>query len=119
MSEMSRTPSSVDADSGTIRARRRNWPGVALTYLYVFRIVVVGSCLVIVGVGWLAHIAWLVIAGACIGAGEFIESTYYIVVLTWGQHTGRIKLILTLFWTEPAHERAPQVGACANLARRS
>jgi hypothetical protein len=79
-----------------IRARpvapiqQRTWSDLALTYLYVFRAAVVGSCLLVATVAWLTHVPWLLTASICIAAGEFIESTYYIVVLNWGQRTGRI-----------------------------
>ena len=64
---------------------QRTWPGWALSYLYAFRCVVVGLCLVGMSVGWLAGVPWLFAASLCIGLGELVESTYYIVVLRWGQ----------------------------------
>jgi uncharacterized membrane protein len=67
-----------------IRVRRRSWPGWALTYLYVFRAIVVGACLIGVALGLLTHLPWLLAASACIGLGELIESTYYIVVIERG-----------------------------------
>jgi hypothetical protein len=62
----------------------------AYAYLYVFRVVVVGTCLVLVPIGWFAHIDWLFNASLCVAIGELIESSYYITVLRWGQRTGRI-----------------------------
>ena len=59
-------------------------------YLYVFRIVVVGSCLVALAVAWLAQIHWLLMASVCIAVGEFAECTYYIVILKWAESTGRL-----------------------------
>ena len=62
----------------------------AYAYLYAFRVVVVGACLVLVPIGWVAHIDWLFNASLCVAIGELIESSYYICVLRWGQRTGRI-----------------------------
>ena len=73
--------------------RRRSWPAWALTYLYIFRVVVVGTCVALVAVSWLAHIEWLFWASTCIAVGEFLESTYYIVVLRWAERTGRISML--------------------------
>ena len=69
---------------------RRTWTEWALTYLYTFRIVVVSSCVVLAAVGWLADIRWLFSASVCIAIGEFVESTYYIVVLRWAKKSGRL-----------------------------
>jgi hypothetical protein len=65
--------------------RRRSWPAWALTYLFVFRRVVVGACLAGAGVGLADRIDWLLAASLCIGAGELLESSYYIGVL---RHAG-------------------------------
>jgi hypothetical protein len=69
---------------------RRSWPAWALTYLHVFRGVVVGLCLIGVAWGWSAHIGWLLAASVCIGVGELLESSYYLVVLEWGRCSGRM-----------------------------
>jgi hypothetical protein len=71
---------------------QRTWADWALRYLYTFRAVVVGTCLVLAVVGWTLHIDWLVAAGIYIAAGEFVESTYYIIVLKWADRTGRLVL---------------------------
>jgi hypothetical protein len=62
----------------------------ALKYLYVFRVVVVGGCLGLLVFAWVAHIQWLMMASACIAIGEYLESSYYIIVLRWAQRTGRL-----------------------------
>lgn len=69
--------------------RRRSWPEWAFFYLRVFRVVVVGTCLVVAVGAWFAQIDWLLKASICIAIGEFLESSYYIVVLKWGERTGR------------------------------
>ena len=69
--------------------QRRSWPEWALTYLYVFRASVVGVCLVGAGLAWLAQAPWLLAAAVCIALGEFLESSYYIVVLHWGDRRSR------------------------------
>ena len=72
------------------RARRQqSWPEWALTYLYVFRAVVVGVCLVGAGLAWLAQAPWLLAAAVCIALGELLESSYYIAVLECGDRLGR------------------------------
>ena len=53
-------------------------------------VVVVGSCVVLVVVAWLLQIQWLMMASACIAIGEFLESTYYILVLKWAERSGRL-----------------------------
>jgi hypothetical protein len=70
---------------------RRSWPAWALTYLYVFRRVVVGACVVGAGIGLVEDIAWLRAASLCIGLGELLESSYYINVLRWGRAHGIIE----------------------------
>jgi hypothetical protein len=75
-----------------LRHGRRPWPAWALTYLLAFRGVVVGACLVGAAWGWAAHIDWLLAASVCIGVGEFLESSYYLVLLEWGSRSGRVRL---------------------------
>ena len=70
----------------------RSWAAWALTYLYVFRVVVVGGCLGLLVVAWIAHIQWLVMASACIAIGECVESSYYIIVLRWAERSGRLSI---------------------------
>jgi hypothetical protein len=74
-----------------LSARRpKNWPAWALLYLVAFRRTLVGLCLAGAGVAWLADVSWLLAASICIGIGELVESSYYIAVLRWGQHSGAI-----------------------------
>jgi hypothetical protein len=74
-----------------VRGRRTNtWPDWALVYLFTFRGVVVGVCLVSAGLAWLDQVAWLLAASACVGLGELLESSYYIGVLHWGQRRGSL-----------------------------
>ena len=68
----------------------RSWPAWARTYLHAFRGVVVGVCLLGAAWGWSAHIGWLLAASVCIAIGEFLESSYYDVVLEWGARTRKI-----------------------------
>ena len=70
------------------RHARPSGPEGALTYLYVFRRVVVGLALVIGGVAWAWEVPWLIAACLCVGVGELLESSYYIGVLRWGQRRG-------------------------------
>jgi hypothetical protein len=72
------------------RNRPRTWAAWARTYLHAFRGVVVGMCLIGAAWGWSAHIGWLLAASVCIAIGEFLESSYYDVVLAWGTRTRRI-----------------------------
>ncbi|HEY7064722.1 MAG TPA: hypothetical protein VII06_24830 [Chloroflexota bacterium] len=65
--------------------RQQTSPQWAMAYLTVFRRVVVGLALVGAGAGWWAQVPGLVGAGLCIAVGEFLESTYYIEVMRWGQ----------------------------------
>lgn len=69
---------------------RRGWRAWALTYLSVFRGVVVGVCVIGAAWGWSEHMSWLLAASACIGIGELLESSYYVAVLEWGARTGRL-----------------------------
>ena len=80
----------VRAALGQRQRRPKNWPEWALVYLFAFRRVVVGLCLVGVGVGWTSQVAWLLAASVCVGLGELLESSYYIGVLRWGQRRGSI-----------------------------
>lgn len=62
--------------------------GWARVYLNVFRSVVVATAFAFAAYGWFAHVQWLVAAGVTIGLGEFIECTYYLLVLNWGEARG-------------------------------
>jgi hypothetical protein len=62
----------------------RSWPAWALTYLVVFRRVVVGACSIGAGLGLADRIDWLLAASICVGVGELLESSYYIGVLRYG-----------------------------------
>ena len=62
----------------------------ALLYLNVFRLTVVGGCVLLMLVAWLANISWLFMLSLCVAGEELCETTYYIVVLRWGRRTGRI-----------------------------
>lgn len=73
------------------------WPAWARTYLRVFRIVVVSTCVAVAVFAWLASIPWLLGASVCIGIGELLESSYYLVVLDWGQRQERGRKP----WNEP------------------
>lgn len=70
--------------------RRRSWLAWALTYLYVFRRVVVGACIAAAGVGLAEDVPWLLAASACIGLGEWLESSYYIAVIRWRSTVGAL-----------------------------
>ena len=81
--------------NSTARAARpvavaRRGPAWARAYLLVFRAVIVSLCILGALVGWLTGIPWLFAASVCIGLGELLECTYYLVVLDWGARTGRI-----------------------------
>ena len=68
--------------------RRGPWPavpGLAFAYLHLFRRIVVGLAFIGAAVGWVLGIPWLFAAGVTIGIGEWLESSYYIGVLRWGQ----------------------------------
>lgn len=71
----------------------RTGPEWALLYVNVFRLIAVGTCLVAVVVALLAHVQWLLMAGACIAIGEFVECTYYILILEWAQRSGRLSVL--------------------------
>jgi hypothetical protein len=72
--------------------RPPTWPGWAMTYLLAFRRVVVGACVMALGVGLLADVTWLVAVSVCVGIGELLESTYYIVVMRWGAQRANLEL---------------------------
>ena len=74
-----------------VRRLRRSGFEWAFVYLYVFRRVVVGLALVGAGVGWAWQVPWLFAASLCIGVGEFLESSYYIWALCWGQRRGLLQ----------------------------
>jgi hypothetical protein len=80
----------VKAAVGSAHGRTSTWPDWALVYLFTFRGVVVGVCLVSAGIAWIDQVAWLLAASACVGLGELLESTYYIGVLRWGQRRGSL-----------------------------
>lgn len=71
--------------------KHMTWPAWARTYLLIFRVIVVSTCVAVAVTAWLANISWLLGASVCIGIGELIESSYYLVVLDWGQRSGRIR----------------------------
>jgi hypothetical protein len=74
-----------------VPARRpTDWLAWALVYLVAFRRTVVGLCVAAAGVAWLTHVPWLFAVSGCVGIGELLESSYYIGVLRWGQHSGAI-----------------------------
>ena len=75
----------------SVRGTRRSWPEWALEYLYVFRAVVVGLCLVGAAVGLAGQVAWLLAASACIAIGELLESSYYIAVLEWARRSAALR----------------------------
>jgi hypothetical protein len=52
----------------------------------------VASCVAFAAYGWMADIQWLVAAGVTIGVGEFVECTYYLMVLNWGERSRRIDI---------------------------
>ena len=76
--------------SGLRIARPNTWPGWAMAYLFVFRRVVVGACVIGAAIGLAQQIPWLFAVSICVGIGEFLESSYYINVLRWGQQQGSI-----------------------------
>ena len=67
----------------------RTFSGWSRIYVRVFRTVVVASCVGFAAYGWIADIQWLVAAGVTIGLGEFVECTYYLIVLNWGERSRR------------------------------
>ena len=70
----------------------RTFAGWSRIYLHVFRAVVVAACLGFAAYGWIAHIQWLLAAAVTIGLGEFVECTYYLIVLNWGERSRRIEM---------------------------
>jgi hypothetical protein len=65
--------------------RSSSGPDWALAYCYVFRRIAFATCLAAAGIGWALHIDWLLASAICIGIGEVLETTYYIVVMRWGR----------------------------------
>ncbi len=60
---------------------RQGGPVTALAYLVSFRRAVVGLAVAGLGLGWLDQLPWLFWASLCIGLGELLESSYYIVLV--------------------------------------
>ena len=73
-------------------ARSRRWLDWARFYLRVFRVVMVSACACAALYALLADIPWLLAASVCIGLGECLECSYYLVVLEWGQRTDRLQV---------------------------
>ena len=67
----------------------RHWqpdsPSRAWTYLFTFRKFVVGMALVAAAFGLLTNVLWIVGLAALIGTGEWLESSYYLNVMRWGE----------------------------------
>lgn len=59
--------------------------GRALIYLSTFRRVVVGLAVIGAAVGWAENVPWLLAASVTVGIGEWLESSYYIMVLRWAR----------------------------------
>jgi hypothetical protein len=78
---------------GGVRRGPGQWranPGAARAhiYLYTFRRVVVGLAVIGAAVGLAAEIDWLLAAAVTIGIGEWLESSYYLLVMnTLGRET--------------------------------
>ena len=72
------------------RRRPPSGPDRALTYLCLFRRVVVVLALVGAVVAWAVELPWLAAAGLAIATGEWLESSYYTGVLRWGQQRGAV-----------------------------
>lgn len=64
---------------------RHDSPSRAWTYLFTFRKFVVGMALVGAAIGVLTSLPWLVGLAALIGTGEWLESSYYLNVMRWGE----------------------------------
>jgi hypothetical protein len=82
----------VRSVAGGLRRRKRSWLAWALTYLYAFRRIVVGLCCLGAGVGLADGVAWLLAASVCVGLGELLESSYYIMVIRWGHPSAQSAL---------------------------
>jgi hypothetical protein len=71
---------------GGLRRGPREWiqhPGAerAHIYLYTFRKVVVGLALLAAAIGWTEQIPWLLAVSVTVGIGEWLESSYYLMVM--------------------------------------
>ena len=75
---------------GTGSRRATVGPAWALSYLYLFRRIAVVLALLGAGVAWAHELPWLAAAGLAIATGEWLESSYYIGVLRWGQRRGMV-----------------------------
>jgi hypothetical protein len=69
-----------------LRRGPREWlehPGAerAQIYLHTFRKVVVGLALVAAAIGWAEQITWLLAVSITVGIGEWLESSYYLMVM--------------------------------------
>jgi len=64
---------------------------LAFSYLYAFRLVVVGLALVGAGPAWTVQAGWPLAACLCIGLGELLGTRYYIGVLRWAQREGTLR----------------------------
>ena len=85
------TPAAVGPGSAPgHHTRAERGPAWALNYLHLFRGIVVTLALVGAGVAWAWELPWLAAAGLAIAAGEWLESSYYIGVLRWGQQRGAL-----------------------------
>jgi hypothetical protein len=60
---------------------RHGGPVTALAYLVSFRRAIVGLAVAGLGLGWVEQLPWLFWASLCIGLGELLESSYYIVLV--------------------------------------
>jgi hypothetical protein len=78
---------------GGLRWGPREWiqhPGAerAHIYLYTFRKVVVGLALLAAAIAWAEQIPWLLTVSVTVGIGEWLESSYYLMVMrTVGRET--------------------------------
>ena len=73
-----------------VPATNRTWLAWARLYLHVLRVVVVSTCALVAVYAWLSSVGWLLAASACIGAGELLECSYYLMVLRWGERSHRL-----------------------------
>jgi hypothetical protein len=70
---------------------------LAFSYLTIFRRVVVGLALIGALLAFVEHWPGLRAVVVCVGIGELLESTYYLSVSRWRQHSHRCHL--------PSHHR--------------